>query len=73
MASHDRSKYQFSTPAYVVLFTTLLTAYFIWDTSISQKSHFKMQQQGITEFRKAFPQLPGNTVKNPTYIQTKHG
>ena len=33
----------------------------------------KMQQQGITEFRKAFPQLPGNTVKNPTYIQTKHG
>ena len=44
-----------------------------WDTAMAQKSHFKMQQQGITEFRKAFPQLPGNTVKNPTYIQTKHG
>ncbi|KAL1756566.1 ergosterol biosynthesis ERG4/ERG24 [Schizophyllum commune] len=73
MASHDPSKYRFSTPTYILLYGTLITAYYIWDTAMAQKSHFKMQQQGITEFRKAFPQLPGNTVKNPTYIQTKHG
>ncbi|KAF9048323.1 ERG4/ERG24 ergosterol biosynthesis protein [Hymenopellis radicata] len=73
MASHDPSKYQFSTPTYVVLYSTLLTAYFIWDTAMAQKSHFKMQLQGITEFRKAFPQLPWNTVKNPTFVQTAHG
>ncbi|KAI0666820.1 ERG4/ERG24 ergosterol biosynthesis protein [Trametes maxima] len=73
MASHDPSKYQFSTPTYVILFTTLLTAYYIWDTSMSQKSRFKMQTQGITTYRKTFPQLPWGTLKNPTYIQTAHG
>ena len=40
---------------------------------MSQKSRFKMQTQGITTFRKAFPQLPGGTLKNPTFIQTAHG
>lgn len=40
---------------------------------MAQKSRFKMQLQGITEFRKTFPQLPGCLVKNPTYIQTAHG
>ncbi|KAF8916062.1 ergosterol biosynthesis ERG4/ERG24 [Mucidula mucida] len=81
MASHDPSKYQFSTPTYVILYSTLLAAYFmqvfvfntVWDTAMAQKSHFKMQLQGITEFRKAFPQLPWNTVKNPTFVQTAHG
>ncbi|PBK99714.1 ERG4/ERG24 ergosterol biosynthesis protein [Armillaria gallica] len=73
MASHDPSKYQFSIPTYVVLYATLLTAYYIWDTAMAQKSHFKMQTQGITEFRTTFPQLPWNTVENPTYIQTAHG
>ncbi|KAJ7247612.1 ergosterol biosynthesis ERG4/ERG24 [Mycena haematopus] len=66
-------KYRFSTPTYVFLFATLLTAYFIWDTSMSQKSRFKMQTQGITTFRNTFPQLPWSIIKNPTYIQTAHG
>ena len=30
MASHDPEKYRFSTPTYVALFTTLLTAYYMW-------------------------------------------
>lgn len=33
MASHDPSKYRFSTPTYVVLFTTLLTAYYMYSPS----------------------------------------
>ncbi|KAF8216569.1 ergosterol biosynthesis ERG4/ERG24 [Mycena galopus ATCC 62051] len=73
MARQDPSKYQFSTPTYVLLFGTLLTAYYIWDTSMSQKSRFKMQTQGITTFRNTFPQLPWSIIKNPTYIQTSHG
>ncbi|KIM90426.1 hypothetical protein PILCRDRAFT_812170 [Piloderma croceum F 1598] len=73
MASHDPSMYRFSTPTYVLLFTTLLTAYYVWDTSMSQKSRFKMQTQGIHTFRNTFPQLPWNVIKNPTYIQTAHG
>jgi delta24(24(1))-sterol reductase len=73
MASHDPSTYRFSTPIYVLLFTTLLTAYYIWDTSMSQKSRFKMQTQGIQTFRNTFPQLPRGTNKNPTYIKKAHG
>ncbi|EPQ56334.1 ERG4/ERG24 ergosterol biosynthesis protein [Gloeophyllum trabeum ATCC 11539] len=73
MASHDPSKYRFSTPAYVVLYATLLTAYYIFDTAMSQKSRFKMQCQGITQYRKTFPQLPWSIVQNPKYIQTAHG
>jgi len=30
MASHDPSKYQFSTATYVIMFTTLLTAYYVY-------------------------------------------
>jgi len=89
MASHNPSKYRFSTPTYVALYVTLLTAYYMsvsfdspipcsnriirWDTSMSQKSRFKMQTQGINTFRKAFPQLPWGTIKNPEFIQTQHG
>ncbi|EJD07687.1 ERG4/ERG24 ergosterol biosynthesis protein [Fomitiporia mediterranea MF3/22] len=73
MASHDPSEYKFSTPAYVALYVTLLTAYYIFDTSMSQKSRFKMQTQGTFKWRKAFPQLPWGTCENPTYIQTSHG
>jgi delta24(24(1))-sterol reductase len=40
---------------------------------MAQKSRFKMQTQGITTFRKTFPQLPGCVVENPTYIETAHG
>jgi hypothetical protein len=32
-----------------------------------------MQQDGNTRVRKTFPQLPGGTVKNPKFIQTKQG
>ena len=30
MASHEPEKYRFSTPTYVALFATLLTAYYMW-------------------------------------------
>ncbi|KAF8735387.1 hypothetical protein AX14_002140 [Amanita brunnescens Koide BX004] len=73
MASHEPENYRFSTITYYILFGTLVTAYFVWDTSMAQKSHFKMQTQGVYKFRNTFPQLPWNTVQNPTFIQTKHG
>ena len=73
MATHDPANYKFSTAANIALFATLLTAYYVWDTSMSQKSRFKMWNQGITTYRKAFPQLPWGTLTNPTYIQTTHG
>jgi hypothetical protein len=30
MASHDPSKYRFPTPVYVIMFVTLLTAYYMY-------------------------------------------
>ena len=30
MASHEPEKYRFSTAAYIALFATLLTAYYMW-------------------------------------------
>ena len=30
MVSHEPEKYRFSTPVYVALFGTLLTAYYVW-------------------------------------------
>lgn len=44
-----------------------------FDTSMSQKSAFKMQSQGVYVPRASFPQLPGSVCINPTFIQTKHG
>ncbi|TFY77412.1 hypothetical protein EWM64_g6598 [Hericium alpestre] len=73
MASHEPSEYRFSTPAYIALYMTLITAYYVWDTAMSQKSRFKMQTQGNFKYRWTFPQLPWGTIKNPEYIQTAHG
>ncbi|KAF8338113.1 ERG4/ERG24 ergosterol biosynthesis protein [Cantharellus anzutake] len=72
MATHEPEKYRFSTPGYIALYATLLTAYYIFDSSMSQKSRFRMQMQGNYKYRWTFPQLPWGTLKNPTYIQTAH-
>ena len=57
----------------VSLFIVLLAAYYVWDTANSQKNRFRMQQRGTYVERITFPQLPWGTLKNPTYILTKHG
>jgi len=73
MATHDPAMYKFPLWANIALYATLLTAYYVFDTSMSQKSRFKMQQDGNMRVRKTFPQLPGGTVKNPKFIQTSQG
>jgi delta24(24(1))-sterol reductase len=67
------STYEFPLWGQLLMVSTLLICYWIFDTSMSQKSIFKMQQQGDYTPRKAFPTLPWAEVKEPTYIQTKHG
>ncbi|KZP01435.1 ERG4/ERG24 ergosterol biosynthesis protein [Calocera viscosa TUFC12733] len=73
MAANDPKKYEFSTPIYIALYTTLLCAYYVFDSSMSQKSRFRMQMQGTYKYRWTFPQLPWGTLTNPQYIQTEHG
>lgn len=53
----------------LTLSPTLLRSF---DTSMSQKSRFRMQMQGTYQYRYTFPQLPWGTLENPTYIQTAH-
>ncbi|KAJ3084326.1 C-24(28) sterol reductase [Quaeritorhiza haematococci] len=62
-----------STPYLITLYTTLLVSYYIWDTANSQKNRFRQQQSGTFIARNTFPQLPWGTLKNPSFIRTKHG
>ncbi|KAG0167736.1 hypothetical protein DFQ28_005769 [Apophysomyces sp. BC1034] len=74
-------KYQLTTgdvishglPYTIMLFVTLLTAYYFFDTGNSQKNRFRMEQNGSFMVRNAFPQLPYGHIKNPEYIRTEHG
>lgn len=57
----------------ILLFVLLLTSYYAWDTSNTQKCRFRMQLAGTYIARKAFPQLPWGTLKNPKYLKTTNG
>ncbi|KAL7416547.1 ERG4/ERG24 ergosterol biosynthesis protein [Mrakia frigida] len=69
----DPSAYKLSTAAMTGVYCLLLLSYYIFDTAMSQKSNFRMELQNEFVPRDAFPQLPWRRVKNPKYIETKHG
>lgn len=64
---------QFSNTYILLLFILLLSAYYVWDTSQSQKNRFRMQCRGTYVTSKAFPQLPWGTLKNPQYLLSENG
>ena len=57
----------------VSLAVVLLTAYYFWDTSQSQKNRFRMQLRGTYIPRNSFPQLPYGTLTDPQYITAECG
>jgi delta24(24(1))-sterol reductase len=57
----------------VALFVVLFVAYYVWDTSQSQRNRFRMQQRGTFVTRKTFPQLPWGTLKDPKFLSTQNG
>jgi len=69
----SQQPFHHSLPYTMFCFVLLLGAYYIWDTSQSQRNRFRMQQRGTFIHRRAFPQLPWGTLKNPQYHQTEHG
>ncbi|KAL8906130.1 MAG: hypothetical protein Q9207_002219 [Kuettlingeria erythrocarpa] len=73
MANHAPSVYHWSRPALVVFYVTYLLAYWVWDTTNSQKNRFRQEERGTLVERKTFPQLPWQTVKNPKVIKTQAG
>mmetsp|Transcript_33214 Transcript_33214/g.130756 ORF Transcript_33214/g.130756 Transcript_33214/m.130756 type:complete len:149 (-) Transcript_33214:1429-1875(-) len=55
------------------LFIALFGAYYVWDTSQSQRTRFRLQQVGAYKPRFTFPQLPWGTLKDPKYLTTETG
>lgn len=73
LANHSPYMYQWSTAYNIFCFVTLLCSYYVFDTCNSQKNRFRQQQQGELLLRKTFPQLPWQTLENPTYIKCANG
>ena len=73
MAMHPPEYYRFSTPTYVFMYALLIFAHFVFDSSMAQKSRFRMQLQGTLKVRNTFPQWPWSTLRDPVYLQTSHG
>ncbi|KAI9684706.1 MAG: C-24(28) sterol reductase [Trizodia sp. TS-e1964] len=73
LANHAPSVYHWNPYALTALYLTYLFVYWIWDTTNSQKNRFRQQERGTLTLRKAFPQLPWQTVENPEFIKTDTG
>lgn len=73
LANHAPEEYRWPTYVNVLLFGTLLLAYYVWDTCNSQKNRFRAQMNGDFAVRKTFPQLPWGTIHNPSYIKCENG
>ncbi|KAI5819076.1 ergosterol biosynthesis ERG4/ERG24 [Pyronema omphalodes] len=73
LARHAPSEYQWSVGYNTFLFIMLLCAYYVFDTCNSQKNRFRQQERGTLLKRKAFPQLPWQTIENPTFIKCEAG
>jgi delta24(24(1))-sterol reductase len=73
LANHAPAEYAWNRWALGALFVSYLFVYWIWDTTNSQKNRFRAQETGGLSDRKAFPQLPWQTVKNPKIITAENG
>ena len=73
LANHSPSTYHWNPLALGLLYTSYLLTYWVWDTANSQKNRFRQQERGTLVVRKAFPQLPWQTVQNPKTIPTTTG
>ena len=73
LANHAPSVYRWNRIALVALYISYLLAYWVWDTTNSQKNRFRQQERGSMTLRKSFPQLPWQTVENPKTIKTDTG
>ncbi|KAL4956403.1 ergosterol biosynthesis ERG4/ERG24 family-domain-containing protein [Aspergillus filifer] len=73
LANHDPATYHWNRFFLVFLYVAYLFVYWVWDTTNSQKNRYRQQERGTRVFRKAFPQLPWQTVENPKTITAADG
>jgi Delta24(24(1))-sterol reductase len=73
LANHAPSVYAWNRYAMAGLYIMYLFVYWVWDTANSQKNRFRLQETGAKYVRKAFPQLPWQSVRNPKIIRSEDG
>ncbi|GAB1738190.1 hypothetical protein NU219Hw_g2741t1 [Hortaea werneckii] len=73
LAYHDPATYAWSPTYLFVLYSSYIFMYWVWDTSMSQRTFFRAQERGHHQHRNTFPQLPWRHVKNPQKIETPTG
>ena len=73
LANHDPATYRWNRYLVGLMYISYIFVYWVWDTMNSQKSRFRQQERGTMVFRKAFPQLPWQTLKNPKTITGPDG
>ena len=73
LANHPPSTYHWNRIALSALYASYVFVYWVWDTCNSQKNRFRQKERGTLTERKAFPQLPWQTIQNPNTIKTKTG
>jgi delta24(24(1))-sterol reductase len=73
LANHHPSTYPWNKYALAALYAAYLFVYWVWDATNSQKNRFRAKESGGAVARKAFPQLPWQTVENPKIIRSENG
>ncbi|KAI0997676.1 Delta(24(24(1)))-sterol reductase [Podosphaera aphanis] len=75
VANHlsEITNYSFRTPLLIILYTSYIFVYWVWDTCNSQKNRFRAAERGSLTYRLTFPQLPWREVRNPRIIKTTTG
>ena len=73
LANHHPSTYPWNKYALVGLYAAYLFVYWVWDTTNSQKNRFRTTESGGAVTRKAFPQLPWQSIKDPRIIRSEDG
>lgn len=73
LANHDPKTYEWNKYAITALIVVYLFVYWVWDTTNSQKNHYRRSESGFEAKRNAFPQLPWRHLKNPKIIKTPNG
>ena len=73
LANHHPSEYALPTWFVASLYVVYIFAYWVFDSCNSQKNRFRQMEHGTLVLRKTFPQVPWQTIKNPTFIRCKNG
>lgn len=69
----SRAPFEPALPYTMFCLVLLFGAYYVWDTANSQRNRFRMQLNGSYVRRRAFPQLPWGTLRDPRHLRTEAG